>query len=161
MFIRKAGKEDITACMEIYEVARGHMRAEGNTEQWINGYPSRSLLDHDVEGGNLYLICDEKGAHGVFMLKDGPDPTYGVIYDGAWLNDDKYVVIHRIAGDGTARGILRNAVEFASQKADSIRIDTHASNISMRAALERNGFSYCGRIIIEDGTWRIAYQRIS
>ena len=31
----------------------------------------------------------------------------------------------------------------------------------MRQALERDGFRYCGKIIIEDGSERVAYQKLA
>ncbi len=161
MFIRKAENKDIPTCLEIYDIARSHMRDEGNIMQWINGYPSKNILEKDVREGVLYLIENDGLCHGVFMCKMGPDPTYSKIYDGSWPNDIDYAVIHRIAGDGKVKGILKEAVAFASSMAPSIRIDTHEDNISMQKALEKNGFSYCGMVIIEDGTKRRAYQKKS
>ena len=32
------------------------------------------------------------------------DVTYTTIYDGNWLNDAPYGVVHRIASDGTVKG---------------------------------------------------------
>ena len=137
MFIRKAEKKDIPSCLKIYDAARSHMRAEGNIRQWINGYPSKTILEKDVEEGVLYLIEDDGLCHGVFMCKMGPDPTYSKIYDGSWPDDSEYAVIHRIAGDGKVKGILKEAAAFASSMAPSIRIDTHEDNISMQKALEK------------------------
>ena len=46
------------------------------------------------------MIYDETGIHGVFALFEGAEPTYAHIEEGEWLNDEPYVTIHRLAGDG-------------------------------------------------------------
>ena len=68
-------------------------------------------------------------------------------------------VIHRIAGDGTVRGIVRLAAEYAGGTSSDIRADTHADNRTMQRALEKNGFVRCGTIYLENGSPRIAYHR--
>ena len=42
-----------------------------------------------------------------------------------------------------------------------VRADTHADNKIMQHLLEENGFTKCGIIHVEDGTPRIAYQKMS
>ena len=44
---------------------------------------------------------------------------------------------------------------------ESLRADTHADNKIMQHLLEENGFTRCGIIHVEDGTPRIAYQKMS
>ena len=39
-------------------------------------------------------------------------------------------------------------------------LDTHEANGPMRHKLEKNGFTYCGIIYVEDGTPRRAYQKV-
>ena len=41
-----------------------------------------------------------------------------------------------------------------------LRVDTHEKNIAMRRAILRQGFSYCGMIRAEDGTLRLAFDRL-
>lgn len=43
----------------------------------------------------------------------------------------------------------------------SLRADTHADNKIMQHLLEKNGFARCGIIHVEDGTPRVAYQKLS
>ena len=52
------------------------------------------------------MIYDETGIHGVFALFDGAEPTYAHIEEGEWLNDEPYVTIHRLAGDGRVHGLF-------------------------------------------------------
>ena len=154
--IRKACMEDLPVVQEIYAGARIFMAEHDNPTQWENGYPSKQLLEQDIRQESLYLIYDQDSVHGVFYFAIEDDPTYAVVYEGNWGCNQRYGVIHRIAGDGSG-GILRTAVEFASKQIDYLRIDTHDDNYVMQKALEKMGFSKCGIIYIEDGTPRIAY----
>ena len=158
MHIRRASADDVDEIMSIYDHARQTMRNNGNDAQWINGYPSRDLISSDVERGESYIVEGDDGlAHGVFMFALGDDPSYDVIEDGAWLNDEPYGVIHRIGTDGRIRGALAAAVDFALQHTDNVRIDTHESNAAMRHALAKAGFRQCGIVYCQDGTARFAF----
>ena len=42
-----------------------------------------------------------------------------------------------------------------------LRADTHADNLTMQRCLEREGFVRCGTIYVEDGTPRVAFERIT
>ena len=97
--------------------------------------------------------------HGAFALVPGQDPTYRVI-DGAWQSDAPYLTIHRLAGDGICHGIFGAAVAFAAGRCPHLRIDTHADNRPMRNHIAGAGFVYCGIIRVEDGSPRLAYERL-
>lgn len=160
MNTRLATVADLDDIMRIYDTARQTMRATGNHTQWLNGYPQIELIQSDIAQGKSYVICDDDNMpHAVFMFAIGDDPTYGVIEEGAWLNDEPYGVIHRIASDGQLRGIIPTAVKFGAQRIDNLRIDTHADNVIMHHVLAKAGFKKCGIIYCQDGTPRIAYQR--
>ena len=96
---------------------------------------------------------------GTFCLVEGDDPTYAVIEDGRWLDDDAYATIHRLASNGVCRGVARAAVEWSVRRCPNLRIDTHADNAPMLAFLRKAGFVRCGTIYCRDGTPRIAFQR--
>ena len=156
--IRKATLSDIPKIMPIYESAKEFMRQSGNLTQWVNGYPGRKEVGKDIENGNLYVGVDDEGDMVcVFAFIVGNDPTYAEI-DGAWLNDDPYGTVHRIASSGKRGGIVGKCVEFCFSMTDNIRIDTHRDNSPMLATLKRLGFIRCGVIICADGTPREAFQ---
>ena len=113
-------------------------------------------LKKDVEQGSLYVVKSGDSIHGVFYFCMENDPTYAVIYEGAWHADKPYGVIHRIASDGSG-GLLKAAVDFGKTKTDYLRIDTHEDNRVMQKALRKLGFQKCGIIYIADGTPRLAY----
>ena len=158
--IRLARKEELPRLLEIYAAARAFMRQNGNAEQWAGGYPGEEVLREDIALERLYVIEENGWIGGVFMLCAGPDDTYNKIYDGAWGYEQPYGVIHRIAGDGSIKGVLVKAVEFAGARFDYLRIDTHSQNIPMQNALKKQNFTQRGVIYIHDGTPRLAYDKI-
>ena len=157
--IRLAKPGDLPRLLEIYDAGRAFMRATGNMTQWEGGYPDEATLRDDIARGNLYAMEDDGGIYAVFALIGGEDPTYGVI-DGAWHSDTPYCTIHRIAGDGSHRGVLAEAVRFAEARYDHLRVDTHADNLPMQRAIAKCGFAYAGVIYLANGDPRRAYDRI-
>ena len=78
------------------------------------------------------------------------------------LNDTlPYGTLHRLASAGENKGIGKAVVEWCLEHCESLRADTHADNKVMQHLLESEGFTRCGIIHVEDGTPRIAYQRMS
>ena len=155
--IRLAEQKEMEEILRVYDTARGFMRANGNTKQWVNGYPQRELLESDIANQNLFVLEEDGAVHAVFAFILGNDPTYDYIEDGHWLNDKPYGTIHRIGGDGTVKGVLAQALAFALTKTDEVRADTHEDNHPMQGALTKNGFVRCGVIYLENGDPRIAY----
>lgn len=158
MEIRKARYGDLPALMILYANARTFMSEHGNPDQWWGGYPKRELLESDIEAGQLYVCVESEQIHAVFVLALGDDPTYAVI-EGAWKNDCPYGTLHRIASSGERRGMTDWIVQWAFAQTGNLRADTHALNLPMQKAFERNGFVHCGTIWVEDGTPRMAYHK--
>jgi len=157
--IRLAQKNDLPEIMEIYAVARNYMRNTGNKNQWINGYPSEQLLCDDIKNENLYVTEAGGVIYAVFAFIIGKDSTYSYIEGGSWLNQKDYGTIHRIASNGSKKGVMQECVNFCWKKIQNLRADTHADNKTMQHCLEKCGFKYCGVIYVEDGSPRVAYQR--
>jgi len=147
--VRRTTPDDIARMQEIYAAARERMHSGGNPTQWIKHPTLRTLLE-DIDAGTGFILEAEDGSiAGTFAFFLDGEPDYAVI-DGEWLNDEPYGTIHRIAGDGIHRGIVAAAVEFGGLFSDNIRIDTHANNAPMHAALSKLGFTFTGVIHIED-----------
>lgn len=161
MKIRTAQKEDFERIMQLYDIGRAYQIAHGNPTQWPVGYPSLEQVQEDIALQQSY-VCEEQGkVVAVFAFVGGEDNTYRVIEDGAWLNEEPYMTIHRLASDGTQKGIASFVFEWCSRQYPNIRIDTHADNKIMQHVILNNNFHYCGRIYVEDHTPRLAYQRIA
>lgn len=157
MKIRKSTLEDVDRILEIFTIAKGFMDAQGNTTQWEPGYPGRQVVEQDVENGNSYVMEENGKVVGTFAFILEEDPTYRVIEQGAWHSDKPYGTIHRVASDGSVKGIARTCFAYGLGKVDYLRVDTHQNNRSMQAAIRHFGFRECGIIHVRDGSPRIAF----
>lgn len=150
---------DVPVIMRLVEEARGIMRSCGNMNQWIGGYPSEETIIEDINNWHCY-VCEEEGGALVasFAFIPGPEPTYKQIYEGQWLDDRPYYVVHRLASTAASHGIFNDVMDYCMGVAGCLRIDTHRDNVIMRHVIERYGFSYCGIIYLLNGDERLAYQ---
>lgn len=160
MIIRKAETPDLPSVLDIYQNARDYMKANGNPNQWRDTYPTRNIVEEDIDRRRLYVCEEGEKIVGVFCFFVGREPTYDKIEDGTWLNDLAYGVIHRIAVVTHQRGVASQCFDYALQKCGNLRIDTHRDNMPMQKSLVKNGFAYCGIIHLENGDERLAYQKI-
>ena len=157
--IRKATYEDLPKLMEVFGKARKIMRASGNMNQWNDGYPSEEIVRKDIEKGVSYVLCeDDSKIIATMAFIPGPDPTYAKIYDGEWLDDSPYHVIHRIAAAEPGHNVAFTLLDWAFLQTGNIRIDTHKDNVIMQHILDKQGFTHCGMIYLANGDPREAYQ---
>ena len=154
--IRKAENKDAVVADRIFQSARLFMRAQGNMTQWNGVYPSAENVYEDVKNGCGYVMCEDGEVFGYFAFILGDDPTYSYI-EGEWIDNSPYGTIHRIARDGTHKGVMKAVVDFCRAICPQVRIDTHKDNRAMRGALMKLGFIHCGTIYIEDGSPRMAF----
>ncbi len=161
MEIRKARPEELPELLSMYARARTFMAEHGNPTQWGTTDPPDALIEQDVRQGKSYVCLQEGCIAAVFFFDEGPDPTYRVIENGAWLDEGPYSVVHRITSNGTVRGAAGFCLEWALSQCGSLRIDTHKDNLVMQNLLKKNGFSYCGIIHVENGSPRLAYQKLA
>lgn len=155
--IRKANIRDIERIMEIVYIAKSFMKNMGNPNQWKEEYPQQAHFEKDIAMGNCYVVENEGVVRAVFVFVIGKDPTYSIIKDGNWLNNEEYGTLHRIASDGKFKGVFNTILNYAKMYTSNIRIDTHENNTIMIKLFEKNGFKKCGKIKVEDGSERIAY----
>ena len=160
MNIRKSTDKDISSIKQIYETAREFMRVAGNPDQWGSGYPPESLILSDISEGQSYVVEDGGEIIATFYFSIGADPTYAEIYEGEWLNDEPYAVIHRVAVSTPGRGTAGHIFDYCRGIFGNIRIDTHRDNKPMQKTLEKHGFVRCGIIYLDSGDERIAYQSV-
>lgn len=159
MNIRHARPDDLNKIMEIYQYAKTVMAQSGNPGQWVNGYPSRELIESDLKQEHLYVLENEGQIEAVFVYFIGDEPTYHRIENGAWLNDAPYGVVHRVATAGKVRGAGQLCLDWSFEQCRNLRIDTHDDNCIMQHILEKAGYTKCGRVTMEDGSPRIAYHK--
>ncbi|MCK9170380.1 MAG: GNAT family N-acetyltransferase [Treponema sp.] len=159
MQIRRTTPADFNAVMNIYADARNFMKEHGNPDQWGNFYPTEDLVKNDISGGISYVCVDGNAIAAVFVFKTGADETYAEIYNGDWLNDGLYGVVHRIASAHDVKGAAAFCLNWAFEQCGNVRIDTHADNIPMQHLLAKLDFTRCGIIHTYDGTDRYAFQK--
>lgn len=157
--IRRATYDDVPVLMDVFRKARGIMRSSGNMNQWNDGYPSEEVVRKDIDNGHCVVLCEEGEVVATMAFIPGPDPTYAEIYDGGWLSDAPYHVIHRIAVAEPGHNAARALLDWGFGQAGSIRIDTHKDNVIMHHVLSKYGFTHCGVILLSNGDPREAYQK--
>lgn len=163
MYITEAKPEHIPEILRVLNAARIFMCRNGNPIQWAEGYPSKAMIEEDIRLGVGYVILETEQSgqpSGYFVLMDGPDPTYSEIYDGAWSYDKPYGVIHRLASDGSLRGIASAVFDFAASRYLYLRIDTHRDNAVLQQILKQHLFAYCGIIYLANGSPRLAFDKL-
>ena len=159
--IRNAVETDIPRILEIYTAARTFMAASGNPNQWTGGYPDEATVRGDLAWDQLYVCADGAEILGVFCFFRDIEPDYLAIYEGSWLCDGPYGVVHRIATDSRQKGVASHCLQYAFDRCGDLRIDTHRDNLPMQNLLAKNGFSRRGIIYLcKNGDERIAYQKI-
>lgn len=157
--IEQATLSQLPQIMEVYAKARAFMAQNGNPLQWGQNYPPEEMIRQDILDGKSYVNLKGEEIAAVFYFAAEEDPTYRVI-DGAWLNDDPYGVIHRIAVAQNGKGVAGECFRFAMAQCKNLRIDTHEDNLPMQRCLAKHGFARCGIVYLEDGDPRIAYQKV-
>lgn len=159
--VRLAKLEDLDEIMKIYEYARNYMKEHGNPTQWGENRPSRDTIEKDIKNQNAYVLYDGNELYGIFSLIYGDDETYEYIYEGSWISNTPYATFHRIASNGTKKGVFKECVAFGKEKYSHLRIDTHENNKIMQNSILNQGFKYCGIIYVLDGSSRLAYEYVN
>lgn len=164
MRIRHTTENDFSRVMEIYAHARRFMAEHGNPNQWgPTNWPPEALIHEDIRQGKGYVCVDEADrVIGSFFYDFGPDiePTYRGIESGSWREDTPYGVVHRIASDGSQKGIGAFCINWAFAQSGHLRIDTHGDNVVMQGLLSKLGFEKRGIIyVVEDNYPRFAYEK--
>ena len=159
--VRRADINDLPRMAEVFAAARRYMAANGNPSQWGDKSPDLALVKEDIKLGDSYVVTDGNGRIvATFALMKRPDPHYANIYDGpGWVESPvPYMTLHRVATDGSVRGMMPMIFGWAATCCDHLRIDTHADNKIMQHTILSSGFCYCGVITQPSGAKRNAYE---
>ncbi|MGO5029827.1 GNAT family N-acetyltransferase [Candidatus Agathobaculum pullicola] len=160
MEIRHTQRSDLPLLLEIFAHARRFMAENGNPNQWGDHTPTQQTLEEDIAAGHSYVCIQDGRIAATFFLSTAGEPTYRVIREGAWLDDAPYGVVHRIAAAEQGHGAAAYCLEWCLERCGNIRIDTHRDNKPMQRLLQRLGYTYCGRIDLENGRGeRLAFQK--
>lgn len=166
MEFRKTKLNDVKNIMKIIDQAKDYLKSE-KIDQWQNKYPNEDTIIEDINNGNSYVLMKGNNIIGTTALIFDIEETYNSIYNGKWISNNDYAVIHRIAMDVNYKGkdlggrVINEVEKIALEKnIHSIKVDTHRKNISMKNFLKKNNFKYCGVIYLEDGNERLAFEKL-
>lgn len=165
MEFRQANISDLDQIVEIIELSKKYLK-ETKVDQWQDGYPAKEDLRRDIESGNSYVLTNKDEIVATTVISLDGESTYNSIFNGEWITNEEYIVMHRVAvhdkykGKGIFKELIKEAESLALNKGiSSIKIDTHRDNISMQRAVVKNNFKRCGIIYLEDGSERIAFEK--
>ncbi|MGG7325823.1 GNAT family N-acetyltransferase [Clostridium baratii] len=166
MKLKKSVNEDINNIMQIIDEAKEALKEQG-IDQWQNGYPNADVIRNDILNNDSYVFIKNNEIVATSAVSFDGEKTYDKIYDGNWISNDEFAVIHRIAisnkykGTGIASEIIKMIEAICLDKnVHSIKVDTHEFNIAMQKLLKKNDFKYCGVIYLEDKSKRVAFEKI-
>lgn len=166
MNFRKSIKSDVNNIMHIIKQAQDYFK-ENKIDQWQNNYPNNETIENDINKNESYILEEDGVLFATAAISFNEERTYDVIYDGNWLSNDKYAVVHRIAvssnykGRGVSGELFKDLEKICKDNnVSSIKIDTHKDNKSMQRFLEKSGFKYCGVILLSDESERIAFEKL-
>ncbi|MGU8378871.1 GNAT family N-acetyltransferase [Clostridium perfringens] len=166
MEFRQANISDLDQIVEIIELSKKYLK-ETKVDQWQDGYPAKEDLRRDIESGNSYVLTNKDEIVATTVISLDGESTYNSIFNGEWITNEEYIVMHRVAvhnkykGKGIFKELIKEAESLAlNNDIFSIKIDTHRDNVSMQRAVVKNNFKRCGIIYLEDGSERIAFEKV-
>ena len=164
---RKTTIDDLNDVMEAIEDSRAVLKLQ-NTGQWQDGFPNKDMVIKDIENGQSYVFLDNQDQIiGTCAITDF-DQNYVHLFEGKWLSDYPYMVLHRVAikkdykGNGFGH-LFFKLFELVARENNrrSLKVDTHEGNFIMRHLLEKEGFVYCGKtLLIENNKPRVVYEKV-
>ena len=96
MKFRKSRKSDIKEIINIIEEAQSYFKAN-SIDQWQNGYPNEESIMNDIESDESYVLLKDDKVIATAYLSFSGESDYDVIYDGKWISQGDYAVVHRVA----------------------------------------------------------------
>lgn len=165
--VRKAILSDLDAVLEIYKQARLKFAEEG-TYQWHGNYPNEDDFYYDIKNHHLVVACKDDIVVGVMTIQTSIDENYENCDTVKWLNENKYIAIHRIAVSknclkmGVGSSLIKYAIDYSKiVNVNNIKVDTHERNFDMKKLITKFGFVYCGKItLLIKKELRDAYQKV-
>lgn len=166
IIFRKSIYDDVHQIIEIIKEAQDSFKLKG-IDQWQNNYPSRSVIENDIHSGIGYVLTLNNLIIGTAVLSFNIEDCYNIIYNGSWLSNESYAVVHRMAIPNQYKGLGYASLIFkeieklcVKNNIFSIKVDTHRDNTIMVNLLQKNGFTYCGVVHLDDHSERLAYEKL-
>ena len=166
MKFRTSTATDLAQLVAIIEQAKDYLKSCG-VNQWQTGYPNVESLQQDILNQLSYVLVEDEEIIASAAVSFEEEETYQLIYDGQWLSEMPYAVVHRfvvkdcLKSKGIGSCLLKEIEHLClKQHIKSIKIDTHEDNIAMQHLLKKNEFTFCGIIYLADGDKRLAFEKL-
>jgi predicted amidohydrolase/GNAT superfamily N-acetyltransferase len=150
LIIEKGNSKDLDMLFDIYQKGKADLEQKG-IFQWTNNYPTRSIIQSDLEKGVLYVLKNGLEILGAINISEEQEPEYE---QETWAFDStKILVIHRLVVDpvkqrnGYARKLMNFAEGYAVENGYStIRLDAYSQNKRVIEFYEKRSYVICGSV---------------
>ncbi|MFY0674054.1 MAG: GNAT family N-acetyltransferase [Bacteroidia bacterium] len=148
--IEKGNSNDLDRLFNIYLKGKADLEQKG-IFQWTNNYPTRSIIQSDIENGVLYVLKNGLEILGAINISEEQEPEYEQV---TWaFNSTKILVIHRLVIDpkyqnnGYARMLMDFAEDYALENQyTSIRLDAYTQNKRVLKFYEKRQYFIRGSV---------------
>ena len=142
--IEKAVINDLEKLYAITKSCANHMIEQG-IFQWSNCYPSKEILQLDIELQQIWKLVETNNIIGIVVLTEIEDREYKTV---KWLtNGSRNLYIHRLAvdpnfqGNGYAQKLMYFAESYAKKHHyHAIRLDTFSQNKRNQEFYEKRNY---------------------
>ena len=152
--IRLARIEDSDSIYSLVQEATRHMDNQG-IPQWDDIYPSKAILNADIENQQMHVIEVEGRVAGLIVINEVQSPEYASI---AWKHSGRALVVHRLTihPDYQRHKLASYLMDFAEEMAatksyDCIRLDAFTRNPAAFALYENRGYRRAGMVRFRKG----------
>lgn len=162
--LASANIEEVEKYYTIIDDAKKFQQEQG-FHQWSDDYPNIGNIKEDIRQQSGYALKVNGQLAGYMCISFDGEPDYLDI-DGSWHSDKPYAVIHRMAlsREFRRKGFADTAFHLIEKlclerNISYLRIDTDSCNKRMQHILEKNGFIYCGVVMIENSE-KLAFDKL-
>ena len=161
--IRLARIEELETIYILVQEAIRHMDEQG-IPQWDDIYPSKAILNADIENRQMYLIEVEGRVAGLTVINEDQSPEYARV---AWKHSGRVLVVHRLTihPDYQRHKLASHLMDFAEEMAaaenyDCIRLDAFTQNPAAFAMYENRGYRRAGIVRFRKGEFFVYEKKI-
>jgi ribosomal protein S18 acetylase RimI-like enzyme len=162
--IRLARIEDLDSVYSLVQEAIRHMDQQG-IPQWDDIYPSKAILNADIENQQMYLIEVEGRVAGLTVINEDQSLEYAGV---AWAYGGRALVVHRLTihPDYQRHKLASHLMDFAEEMAatenyDCIRLDAFTLNPAAFTLYENRGYRRAGIVRFRKGDFFCYERKIS
>jgi len=162
--IRLARIEELDSVYSLVQEAIRHMDNQG-IPQWDDIYPSKVVLNADIENRQMHLIEVEGRVAGLIVINEDQSPEYAGV---AWRHGGRVLVVHRLTihPDYQRHKLAFYLMDFAEEMAatgnyDCIRLDAFTRNPAAFALYENRGYRKAGIVRFRKGNFFCFEKKIS